>query len=166
MTSDRAINIIKGAILMETRGKAFYSKVAKETNIEALKTVFEMMAKEEDEHIRILSKHYKKLQEDGTFDAPQYVTKAEPDDKSILTNSIQREIQAASFEAAAISAAIAMEEKAIQFYTDQANSTEAPLEQKLFDWLVGWEKEHVNILVDIDKELLENVWYDDQFWPK
>ena len=48
MSSDRAINIIKGAILMEKRGKTFYSQVAESTKSAAVKQVFEMMVKEED----------------------------------------------------------------------------------------------------------------------
>ncbi len=86
--------------------------------------------------------------------------------KEILTEKIQDEIVAAGFEAAAISAAMAMEEKAVQFYAEQAQSARDALEKKLFEWLSNWEKGHVKLLADIDKELLENVWYDNQFWPE
>ncbi|MBN2009945.1 ferritin family protein [candidate division KSB1 bacterium] len=166
MSNDRAVNIVKGAILMEKRGRTFYAQVAKSTKSEAIKKVFDMMVKEEDEHINMLSKHYKKLQEDGTFEAPQYETKPQSFDPSILTQDVQKQITAASYEAAAISAAMAMEEKAVQFYSEQAQKATDPLEQKLFDWLATWEKGHVKLLADIDKELLENIWYDNQFWPE
>jgi rubrerythrin len=40
-----------------------------------------------------------------------------------------------------------------------------PNEKKLFNWLADWEKGHLKILNDLDNDLKEKIWYDNQFWP-
>ena len=49
------VSILKQAILLERRGKAFYTQVAEKTASPAVKEFFEMMAAEEDQHEMILS---------------------------------------------------------------------------------------------------------------
>ena len=58
-----AIDILKEAILLERRGKAFYTTCARQTESEAARKIFQMMADEEDDHIKFLSDqfaHYNK----------------------------------------------------------------------------------------------------------
>ena len=47
MDDKTALDILKSAILLEKRGKAFYEKVAEQTPSEAAKRFFDMMAEEE-----------------------------------------------------------------------------------------------------------------------
>ena len=47
MTEPTAEDILKSAILLEKRGRAFYTKVAKQTEHEGVREFFEMMADEE-----------------------------------------------------------------------------------------------------------------------
>ena len=47
MSEDKTIEILKSAILLEKRGRAFYSKVAGQTTGKAVKEFFEMMADEQ-----------------------------------------------------------------------------------------------------------------------
>ena len=85
----------------------------------------------------------------------------EPFDPDLLAE----EKSAADYEAAAISAAIAMEKNAIQLYSDRASTAADPNEKALYKWLAAWERQHLNFLAEIDKELTEEVWYDNNFWP-
>ena len=55
MNNERALEILKTAILLERRGKAFYSQVAATTAIPEAKEVFTTMAEEEQAHIDFLS---------------------------------------------------------------------------------------------------------------
>ena len=59
MVDTDALTILKRAILLETRGKAFYKKAAEEAGNQVVKEFFEMMAAEEVSHIKILSEQYK-----------------------------------------------------------------------------------------------------------
>ena len=58
-----------------------------------------------------------------------------------------------------------MEKKAIEIYSKQAESAVDINEKKLFSWLADWEKGHLKILNDLDNELKEKIWFDNQFWP-
>ena len=148
MDDDKTTDILKSAILMEKRGRAFYDKVAQQASADAVKRFFETMAAEEENHIRILSEH----QESGIA-------------SQVLSKEIKSEISAADYEAAAISAAMAMEESAIKLYSDRAAAATDPNEKALYNWLAKWETQHLNFLADIDRELTEDIWFDQSFWP-
>ena len=166
MGNDKTTDILKSAILMEKRGQAFYEKVAQQTSGDAVKRFFEMMADEEKNHIRILSEQFKAYQDNKEFDAARFDDHHESDiDAQILSKEIKSEISAAAYEAAAISAAMSMEESAIKLYSDRAAAAADPNEKALFNWLAKWETQHLNFLADIDRELTEGIWYDQSFWP-
>lgn len=161
-----ATDILKEAILLERRGKAFYTTCARQTQSEAAKKIFQMMADEEDEHINFLSKqfaHYEKTHEFMKNDVHGDV-----DDSTvmkILSEDIKKEISAASFEAAAISAAMDFETRAVEIYSQRANEASDPNEKEMYQMLADWEKGHHFWLHKINDELKEQVWYDNNFWP-
>jgi len=166
MGEDKTTDILKSAILMEKRGQAFYEKVAEQTSGKAVKLFFEMMADEEKNHIRILSEQFKAYQDNNAFNRNPFDDHAQSDIASrILSKEIQSEISAATYEAAAIAAAMAMEHSAIKLYADRAASAADPNEKALYDWLAKWETQHLNFLADIDRQLTEDIWYDQSFWP-
>jgi len=166
MREDKTTEILKNAILLEKRGNAFYSKVAEQASGTAVKEFFEKMADEEVKHVRILADQFKAYQQDKKFVPGDY-----QDDRrrsfvaDVLTKELKEEISAADYEAAAISAAISMEKKAIELYAGRAAKAEDPNEKALYEWLAKWETEHLNFLAEIDKELTEQIWYDSNFWP-
>ncbi len=165
MDNQPALDIIKGAILLEHKGKAFYEMTAKNTESQAVREIFETMAAEEQKHIEILSRQYEHLLREGKFTAEKFDSTHAWVNASVLTKQVRDQITAASYEAAAITAAMAMEENAVKFYSQGAQKAAQPLEKDLFDWLANWEKTHLQFLSDLDNELKESVWYDHRFWP-
>jgi len=158
--------ILKNAILLEKKGNAFYQKVADMAQSQAVKEFFQLMADEEVTHIEMLSTQFKEYKSRGGFG--RLDLKSSDHSKiasSVLTREVKDEIAAADFEAAAIGAAISMEKRAIELYSGRAGATADQQEKKLYQWLADWEKDHLNILLDIDKELKEKVWNDNNFWP-
>ena len=166
MEENTVLDILKQAILLEQRGKAFYKNIAEKAENKAVQEVFDMLANEEQIHIQTLSEQFKAYRKEKKF-IP--VNLHEKDTISIaskiLTREIKEKISAAGFEAAAISAGIAMEERAIKLYSESAQNTSDPEARALYEWLAGWEREHLNMLMDIDKSLLEKIWFDNKFWP-
>ncbi len=160
------LDILKQAILLERRGKAFYTQVAKQTDNPDVQYIFEIMAKEEVLHEKFLSNQYKAYEKDGKFVAVD-LPKEEDDGIAnlVLSKDMKASIEAASFEAAAISAAIDMETKAIKVYADQAEAATDPKEKALYEWLSDWEKTHHKILFELDEDLKQRVWNDNHFWP-
>jgi len=160
------IDILKMAILMEKRGFAFYSAVAEKTNDSDIANIFRTMAAEESIHVKFLSEQFHNLDQSKEFS-----TLTLPDTTSdgianmILSEEVKKKIASAGFEAAAIAAAIDMEKKAVEVYSKQAGTASDPNEKKLYAWLADWEKGHLKILNDLDNELKEKIWYDNQFWP-
>ena len=60
---------------------------------------------------------------------------------------------------------MAMEKNAIKLYSDRAAAATDPNEKALYSWLAKWETQHLNFLADIDRELTEDIWFDQSFWP-
>jgi rubrerythrin len=161
-----SIDILKEAILLERRGKAFYTTAARQTESEAARKIFEMMAAEEDEHINFLSKQFAYYEKNKEF--MKVDEAADADDATvmaILSEEIKKQINAASFEAAAISAAMDFETRAVQIYSDRATSATDNNEKEMYQMLADWEKGHHFWLHKINEDLKEQIWYDNNFWP-
>jgi len=160
-------DILKEAILLEKRGKAFYLNVAEQSRSAAARKIFNMMAEEEDEHIKFLAKQFKAYTRDNKFVKPDDYEE-DPNEETvleILSEDIKKEISAASFEAAAISAAMDFETRAIKIYADRAKEATDPLEKETYQMLAEWESGHHKLLHRLNEDLKEQVWNDNSFWP-
>lgn len=164
MTDNSALDILKNAILLEKRGKAFYRTAADQATNGDVKDFFATMAAEEVQHVKILSEQFKALKETGRFRAPD-TSSTGSIAQNVLTPEVKGRIAAADFEAAAISAAMLMEERAIALYSHRAAETKDTQEKQLYQWLADWEKEHLGFLAALDADLKERIWNDSGFWP-
>jgi rubrerythrin len=165
MEDNSTLEILKQAILLEKRGMAFYQNVAEKTKNRAARDVFEMMAAEEQKHINMLSEQFKAYLKNKKFIPGSHDSENSSVASKVLTKEIKEKISAAGFEAAAISAAILMEEQAVNLYSESMENTSDPEAKALFEWLTRWEREHLSLLLDIDKTLKEKIWFDNKFWP-
>ncbi len=166
METQKALEILKMAILMEKRGHAFYAKVAEQTPDPEIRHIFLTMADEETKHVKFLAEQYVSYEREHTFkkvDLPDLSNEGFA--TLILTEDMKNKISSAGFEAAAISAAIDFEKRAIDVYARQAEATSDPNEKALYTWLSDWEKGHLKVLSDMDEELKQKIWNDNQFWP-
>ncbi len=165
MEKNKSTEILKTAILLEKRGKAFYQKVAEQSSSEEVRKIFQMMADEEQTHVEFLSKQFASYTKDKKF-ARLDLKPEEGIVNLILSEEVKKQINAASFEAAAISAAIDMETKAIDVYSKQAAEATDENERELYSWLADWEKGHHKILHELNEQLKEQIWYDNDTIPK
>lgn len=166
MTEDKATEILKNAILLEKRGYAFYAKVAAQATGSAVKKFFEMMAEEEVKHIQILSDQFKSYHQEKRFKpTDQEQLKGFETAEAILTDEMKKQISAADYEAAAIAAAMGMERNAIEIYSGRAADTQDSNEKALYQWLAAWETQHLESLSEINREITQEVWHDNSFWP-
>lgn len=164
---NKSLEILKMAILLERRGKEFYNTVAGHTQNEQVKKIFTLMAKEEQLHLDQLSQQYKEYRDNGKFVAQKHdvVENEESIANFVLNPEVRKSLSAASYEAAAINAAIDMENKAIEVYSQRAEEATDPNEKELYTWLADFERDHHQILHRLNKELMEEIWYDNSFWP-
>lgn len=166
MEEDRALDILKNAILLEKRGRSFYGAIAEKTANDAVRRFFSQMADEESEHIRVLSEQFKaylKTKKFNPTDPARRHSKAVASE--VLNRELRQQIAAADFEAAAIAAAMAMEKNAVRLYAQRAEEAQDANEKELYTWLADWEKSHLAFLAAIDREVTENIWHDNAFWP-
>jgi rubrerythrin len=164
MKNEKTIDILKTAILLERKGKAFYSHVAMQAKDADVKEFFQMMADEEDEHINFLVNQFESVTKTDSFSKMEFKHEDHADDE-ILTSKVKTKIESASFEAAAISSAIDMENRAVAVYSERAQSAETTEERDFYNWLANWERGHNKLLHEIDKALKDKVWGDNNFWP-
>ncbi len=161
-----AEDILKTAILLERRGKAFYSMTARQTESDAVRKIFTMMAEEEDSHIDFLSREFAEYEKSGRFSGNAMQNPAnDADALLILSERVKKEISAAEFESAAISAAIDFESRAVEVYQGRANEAEDPNEKQMYQMLADWERTHFRLLHKLNEDLKEQVWHDNNFWP-
>ncbi len=166
MENEKALEILKSAILMETRGQAFYKNVVDQTKSDEVKNIFTTMMEEEKLHAEFLIKQFLSIKHNGTPDQLTLPTESVDNIANmILSPEIKNQISGAGFEAAAISASIDMENKAVEIYSNFEKEATSPEIKELFHWLANWEKGHVKLLHDLDIELRDKIWFDNQFWP-
>lgn len=167
MANKTATDILKEAILLERRGKAFYSTVARQTQSEAARKIFTMMAEEEDDHIRFLSEQFSHYEKEGSFKENEGGNQHTDDEVAmkVLSADMMKEIEAAGFEAAAISAAMDFETRAVKIYSERAAEANDTNEKEMYAMLAEWEKGHHHWLHKMNEELKEQVWFDNNFWP-
>jgi rubrerythrin len=165
MAETKEIEVLKKALLLERQGRAFYQRVSKDSESQAVSSLFAIMAEEEGKHIEYLAEQFANFSASGEF------LQLEPEEadqtavREILSSDIRKQISAAGYEAAAISAAIEMENRAVAVYGERAEASDDPKERKLYAWLAQWETGHLKFLAEINDQLLEEVWYESSFWP-
>ncbi len=164
-SKDKALEVLKNAILLERRGKAFYSQAARQTESKSAKKIFEMMAEEEDEHIEFLTRQFKNYSQHHKFLRVSDHHEEDETVMEILSEKVKNEINAAGFEAAAISAAIDFENRAIEVYSKRAEEATDPEEKAMYQMLADWEKGHHHLLYKLNEDLKEQIWNDNNFWP-
>ena len=165
MAENKTLDILKGAILLEHRGKSLYESVAQKTDIAPVKELFELLVDEEIKHITILNEQFTLVSKGKDFDVSGLNEDEGTTTKAVLSEKIVSEISAAGYEAAAIAAALEFEKNAVKYYSDKGAAAGSPGEKMLFNWLVKWETGHMTMLAQIDNEIKEQVWYDNSFWP-
>ncbi|MFC2157647.1 ferritin family protein [Acidobacteriota bacterium] len=165
MTKDTIEDILKGAILLEHKGKALYDSVLKTSQVKGVREIFKMLAQEEVKHIQILTDQYSLMKKGEEFDLSGLDDVAFSASDEIITEDLVKEVFGAGYEAAVISAALSFEKNAVQFYSQQAVNAGGGKEREFFQWLTKWEKTHLYMLAKLDNEIKEQIWYDNQFWP-
>ncbi len=166
MDKSNTLTILKNAFLIERKGKSLYEKAMDHATDDSVKAFFKDLADDEQEHMNILEKQFKAYMKSGKFMAGGFENDGgaiTPPD--ILDDTLKDKINAAGFEATAITAAIGFEDKAVKLYAQRAREATDPEEKKMYNRLSAWEKTHLKKLMALEAALIESVWHDNSFWP-
>ncbi len=165
MAEAKTVDILKQAILGERRGAALYDQVAKHTKNPKMAEFFKGMAEEEKGHEALLAAQLKNATNGQPFTAAQMNDFGKKVTTAFINREIIAGINAAGFEAAAIASAINLEKNSVEFYGKRAEQATDDNEKKLYHWLCDWEKGHLDMLNDLDRDLTETIWDSNQFFP-
>ncbi|MFO7652839.1 MAG: ferritin family protein [Candidatus Krumholzibacteriia bacterium] len=160
------IQAVKDALMVEIKGKELYSHAATQTEDPAARVLFETLARDEEDHVRVLQVQYRSLVEDGRVDLTR-VHPAEVDHGSgkIVDDQFKRSLKRGTFEMAVIGIGCDLEQKAIRYYKEQAAQTHDRDLKQLFEWLVEWEDGHLEQLLELEKFYQDAYWADQGFSP-
>ena len=165
MKEPQALVILKQSILAERRAKTLYQALAKNTQSDSVRDIAKTLMAEEQSHIEFLSIHYRNYTDKGLFlDSKSKLRQNELAD-TLVTKKIRREIDAAGYEAAALSAAIELEKKSLALCSGRADEASDVSEGSVYTMLAHWERIHLNLLNKINQDITESIWHDNNFWP-
>ncbi len=165
MSKDGILEILKRAILLEMQGKSFYEGMASATASEGVRTIFTIMAEEEEKHKSVLSKKYREYETSGSTGSAVDLGSPEVFAEKVLSEKIRSEIGAAGYEAAGIGAAIELEKNAVKLYKEEAEKSGDEGVSTLFRELALWEQSHMTFLSNLYDDLIEESWNEADFWP-
>lgn len=163
---DALLKAIKDAVMVEVKGQQLYSHAAEQATDAAARAMFQMLARDEDDHVRILTTQYRNLLADGHLNLAG-LNPAELDhgSQTVITDDFKRSVRKGSFEMAVISIGCDLENKAIAYYRDHAARTEDADLKQLFTWLLEWEDGHLTQLLELEKIYQDAYWSEQGFSP-
>ncbi len=153
MTDEASVTLeaLRLAIQIETEGRKFYLKSAKNCGNEAGRKLFESLAKDEATHRRDFEKIYEAIRNKNAWPSTRIATKKAPPPK-FATEGLTLEacalVKPAEAEIEAVKTAINMENDSYDFYRKQYNHSTYPAEKEFYGAISAAENEHRLALVD------------------
>ena len=165
-----ALAALEKAMEVERQGKVFYEEAARRVQDAAGRAVFQNLAKDEVEHIRLLQAEYEQIANDREWMALEEAKVCEPQTPLKLFPN-QRDaalvIPASAKDVDALQLAMDFEEKGFKAYKKAQKETDDPNGKKVFAFLAKQENNHyVFLQKTYDYLTNEGAWYfDDQEFP-
>ena len=154
-------NAVKEAIKMEINGRDFYNHAAEVTHNELGKKMFQKLAQEEIKHIETFSRLISSILKGE--DWKRYIRDDELKGKSSLVEELASRIKHAEgkSEIEALSIAMELEEKGIEFYQRSAGEVDDPQAKEIFKEMCEEEKFHYDLLqAQHDSLTNSGFWFD------
>ena len=165
--TERLAEGLKKAILAEYEGHHFYRMAAGSTPDEKGRETFEMLAREEMEHVRFLRAQYKSILDTGQIDPTEKLGPRTDlvGGSPIFSDQIKSRVTEAHFEMTALSVGAQLELGAVGFYKGEAEASDDPTVKRFFTELAEWESGHYEALTRQLEELRGDYWSDSGFSP-
>lgn len=162
---DLKLDILKNAIIMEIAGLQFFLTAAEKTTSKKAREMFRQLAEDEVEHKNILEKMMKKIASgEGKIETPEAESHVQLD-HPVIGQELRESLKSTWFDSSALNIGVMLEQRAVNFYTEERDKTDDSELRELFDWLIKWEQGHLNALLKIENDLKEQYWFDQGFWP-
>jgi rubrerythrin len=165
--TERLTEGLKKAILAEYEGHHFYRMAASTTPDEKGRETFEMLAREEMEHVRFLRAQYKSFLETGKADETEKLGPRTDliGGSPIFSSEIKSRVTEAHFEMTALSVGAQLEIGAVKFYQGEADASDDETVKRFYTELAEWEQGHYDALTRQLEELRGDYWSAGGFSP-
>ena len=164
MKSDALLQGLELALKMEADGKKYYQEASEASSNKAGKTLFAILAEEEDDHARRFTEIYNQLKKENTW--PKGCQKVVPKQeiRTIFAEALEEmSTDDVKFETEmkAVEAARKMEDDSIDLYTRLAFQAKSETERSFFDAIIAEEREHSLALNDYAEYLQDPAgWFE------
>ena len=140
------MNVFDFAMKMEEDGMAYYEKLASQTSLPGLRTIFTRLAEDEQKHYEI----FQELKTSGSVSAMQDTTIiAEAKNVFEALSKEEETLKVLKGDLAAYQYAMKIESDSFRFYENAANEEKNPSTKKLLIRIAGEEHKHFNVLENI-----------------
>lgn len=160
-----SLDIINYAMEMEKRGQDFYLSYMEKVKNPHIKMLFKRLSEIELDHYNFLKEHYDHLQKHNSWnlninftDGEDIFTNEEIDIKSL---NLEHEIS----DLPILRMAYLIENDFVNFYEKAMNHIQDEDGKKILNFLAKWETSHRDGFFKEYKVLMENNWFDQNFYP-
>jgi len=159
----------KKALRNEIEGREFYRMAAANARLDGVRQMFTFLMEEEERHREAILEQIGRMKEGKR---PRLVRKASGKREirkfrsPLFPPDFVAKGKKAEGEAAALSIGMTLERRAIeQFAALRKKGKGDAAAEKVFDDLIAWEREHLEILTRQYEQLREMYWEEARFWP-
>jgi rubrerythrin len=159
----------KKALRNEIEGREFYRMAAANARLDGVRQMFTFLMEEEERHREAILEQIDRMEEGKR---PRLVRKASGKREirkfrsPLFPPDFVAKGKKAEGEAAALSIGMTLERRAIeQFAALRKKGKGDAAAEKVFDDLIAWEREHLEILTRQYEQLREMYWEEARFWP-
>jgi rubrerythrin len=164
------IKALKYAIEFEIKGENIYEDLANEAEDEFVKNTFSGLAKDELVHIEVINKYMESIESETEFDFDKEMEKVKDVNPKrffgMLTKGFKKKAALAAEKLKPFDTGIELENKSINYYTEQSKKAKSEMTKKLFEFLTKQEKFHLKSLQEA-KDFLgdpENFYVEFERW--
>lgn len=160
---------LKTALLNEVEGREFYRMAARNATRDGVRQMFEFLMREEERHYETIVEQAARMAEGR----PPRLSRGAARKRAIrkfrsplfAPDFVARGRQADA-EVAALSIGMTLEKRAIQQFTALRRKVKGDAAaEKLFEGLIEWEQDHLEILTRQYEQMREMYWEQARFWP-
>lgn len=160
---------LKAALLNEVEGREFYRMAAGNATRDGVRQLFEFLMTEEERHYETIVEQAARMAEGK----PPRLSRDAAGKRAIrkyrsplFPPDFVARGRHADGEVAALSIGMTLEKRAIQQFSALRRKVKGdPAAERLFDGLIAWEREHLEILTRQYEQLREMYWEQARFWP-
>lgn len=160
---------LRKALMNEIDGREFYRMAAKNAGSDGVRRMFEFLTDEEERHREAILAQIARMAEGK----PPRLARSAADRKAVrkyrsplFTPDFVARGKNVEGEAAALSIGMTLEKKAIaQFASLKRKVKGDEAAEKVFDDLIAWEQDHLDILARQYEQLRAMYWEEARFWP-